>query len=391
MKLYKRVIILILDSAGCGVQADYRKYQNCKSNTLKNIFANEKTFGLPNLEKLGLLQVIENSKDLENKNGISGTMREQTSGNDTFTGIWEMAGIVFHERFRSRKMGFSQQLIRRIKAELGVEIVGNEYISGFKAFDKFYDEHEKKGGPILYFADDGVVLLAAHEKIITAQQLNLYGKKLAMILKNNKISRVITRPFVGKKGNFIRTENRKDYIVLDNLEKESVLPLLQDGKIPLITTEHLFNVLGHPRNTLFIKGNHTNKNLVMLIVDHLNKIKGKAVMLFCLQDFDMYGHRKDVKGYVWSLREFDALLPKILRSLNSDDLLFITADHGCDPTTNFRGHTREYVPLLAYSSRLKHLNRQLGIRKSFADLSQTICYNFKLTPLKIGEVIYEVF
>lgn len=391
MKAYERVIVLVLDSVGCGVQPDYRKYHNFKSNTLKNIYTYKKNLYLPNLEQLGLSNVIRESDDSETKRGISGKMQEQTSGNDTFAGVWEMVGIVFYSRFRNRKTGFSQQLIGQIQAELGIQIVGNEYISGFKALDKFYDEHRKKKGLILYLADDGVVLLATHEEIIPAQKLNAYGKKLAVILKNYNISRVITRPFVGRKGSFIRTENRMDYITFNDLEKESVLPLLRCAKIPLITTEHLFNVLGHPRNTRFIKGNYTNRNMVMLVVDHLNNIKGKAAMFFCLQDFDMYGHRKDVQGYIRSLREFDALLPKILKSLKPDDLLLITADHGCDPTINFRGHTREYVPLLIYSPYLKNLTRQLGTRKSFADLAQTICYNFKLEPIKKGEIIYEIF
>ena len=388
---YKRVIIIILDSVGCGIQGDYKKYHSCESNTLQSIYKSENKFSLPNLEQLGLLQAMEGDVNPKNRKGISGKMREQTSGNDTFAGVWEMFGTVFSERLRSRKTGFPKQSIKEINAELGVEIVGNEYISGFKALDKYYDEHAKKKGPILYFADDGVILLAAHEKIIPAQKLNIYGKKLAVILKGHKISRVITRPFIGEKGNFIRTERRRDYLALDNLEKESILPLLRRGKIPLITTEHLFNIFGHPQGAHFIKGNHTNNELIPLITDCLDKRKSKSVMLFCLQDFDMHGHKKDVKGYARSLSEFDALLPKILESLKQDDLLFITADHGCDPTTDLRGHTREYVPLLAYSPRLEGLSVYIGKRKSFADLAQTICHNFKLGHSKKGDVIYEVF
>ncbi|MDD5710905.1 MAG: phosphopentomutase [Candidatus Colwellbacteria bacterium] len=390
--LYKRVIILVLDSVGCGTQSDYRKFQSCKSNTLRSVYASAPGFKLPNLEKLGLLQLIENNKDSKSIIGVSGRMREQTPGNDTFAGIWEMVGVVFRGRFRNKKMGFPKRLIRQIEIKLGIKVIGNEYVSGFKALDKFYDEHKKRRGLILYLADDGVVLLAAHEKVISAQKLNMYGRELVSILKDHKISRVITRPFIGRKGNFIRTDNRRDYIALDNLEKESVLSSLRDNKISLITTEHLFNILGHPQGAhSIIRGNHTNRRLVPLIVDRLNKEKDRAVMLFCLQDFDMYGHRKDVKGYARSLHEFDTLLPKILKNLKSSDLLFITADHGCDPAVDLRGHTREFVPLLAYSSRLRHLTRRLGTRESFADLAQTICYNFELKPINQGKIIHEVF
>src|SRR3989338_1120475 len=158
MKSYKRIVILVLDSVGCGVQNDYKKYQNRKSNTLKNIYATQKNFSLPSLERLGLSQIL--FSELKRGNGIYGKMRERTAGNDTFAGIWEMVGTVFHERFRSKKTGFSQKLIRKIENELGVRIVGNEYISGFKALDRFYKEHKTKKGLILYFAEDGVVLLA---------------------------------------------------------------------------------------------------------------------------------------------------------------------------------------------------------------------------------------
>lgn len=387
--LHKRIIVLVLDSVGCGIQGDYKKYQSRKSNTLKNIYASEKNFSLPNLEQLGLLGAINNT--LTRKRGISGKMQEQTFGNDTFAGIWEMVGVVFNKRFRSRKTGFSKQLIKRIENELGVAMVGNRYISGFKVFDKFYNEHKKRNAPILYFADDGVILLAAHENVIPAKRLNAYGKKLSTVLMNYNISRVITRPFTGKKGKFVRTKNRKDYITFENLEKESILPLLRNKKIHFITTEHLFNILGHPKNTRYTKGNYTNKNLIPIIINYLNGVKGNAVMLFCLQDFDMYGHKKDIKGYAQKLREFDALLPKILKRLKHNDLLFMTADHGCDPTINMRGHTREYAPLLIYSPQLKRLTLQLGTRKSFADIAQTICHNFQLKQIKKGEVIYEVF
>jgi len=377
---FNRIIILILDSVGCGVQPDYKKYHHENCNTLGNIYKNQNNLHLPNLERMGLNQILFGTK---NNDSIAGKMIEKGKGNDTFAGVWEMFGIIFTKRFRSDKKEFSQKIIDKINSHLNINIVGNEYISGFKALDKYYAEHVKKVSPILYLADDGVVLLAAHENIIKPDSLNQMSKRIADILKDQNISRVISRPFIGSPLNFTRTDNRKDFLAIKNLGNNSILNRLSQNKIKILTTEHLYNILGGLPDVEHIKGNFNNKDLTKIIIKSLQKYNKKSVLLFCLQDFDMFGHKKDTSSYAKSLIEFDKKLPSIIKFLAKDDLLIITADHGCDPTTNLRGHTREFVPIILYS-KLLNVGRDLGIRSTFADVGQTICSNFNLPKLKNG-------
>jgi phosphopentomutase len=385
---YNRIILLILDSVGCGFQDDYKEYHNQKANTLKSIYSGVKGFSLPNLERLGIDKVLFD-KDVSEEVSFYGKAREMTAGNDTFAGVWEMFGVVFNNRFRSSEDKFSDDIVEGIEKKFGVGIVGNEYISGFKALDKYYKEHKEKKGPIMYMAGDGVVLLAAHENIVSHDKLNEYGEILADTLKDQGLSRVITRPFNGEPGNFIRTENRKDFINKAYNFDKSLIDVLDD--VNLVTTEHLYHVLGSPNiKSEVIDGNHENNKLLDIIINSIEKKSDRELMFFCLQDFDMFGHKKDIEGYARALKEFDNHLPKIQDSLNEDDLLIITADHGCDPSIDIRGHTREYVPLILFSKMFKE-GGCIGVRTSFSDIGQTISHNFTLTELKHGNVINEIF
>lgn len=385
---YKRIIILVLDSVGCGVQEDYKKYHSQTSNTLLSVYKSRRSFSLPVLEDIGLGLIFGKTE----AQGIAGKMRQKSAGNDTFAGIWEIFGIVFKKRFRSKKRGFTKSLIKKIENIIGMPIIGNEYISGFKALDKYYFAHKNKKGPILYLADDGVVLLAAHEKIISPQKLNIFGKKIVSLLKGEGISRVITRPFIDKIGNFKRTKNRKDFIAFNSKLNKSVLTGIGNTNIDFITTEHLYNILGNPKNTRFLHQSKDNSELIKKIVKEIKKGKDrKTILAFCLQDFDICGHKKDINGYAEKLIEFDKKLPQILKSLSTNDLLIITADHGCDPSIDIRGHTREFVPIIIYSKRIKKQRLWLGIRKTFADISQTINYNFSLPMNEVGGPIHEIF
>jgi phosphopentomutase len=377
---FNRIIILILDSVGCGVQPDYKKYHHERCNTLGNIYKNQNNFSLQNLEKMGLDKILFG---IQNNNSIAGKIMRKSKGNDTFAGVWEMLGVIFNKRFRSNKKGFSKKIIDKINSSLGINIVGNEYISGFKAIDKYYGEHVKNVSPILYLADDGVVLLAAHENIIKPKRLNQMSKRIAHILMDQNISRVISRPFVGSPLNFVRTGNRKDFLAIKDLDKKFILNHLRQNKIKLITTEHLNNILGCPPNTNFIKGNFNNNDLIKIIIKFLQEYNKKSLLLFCFQDFDIFGHKKDTDGYAKKLIEFDKKLPSILKFLDKEDLLIITADHGCDPTVNLRGHTREFVPIILYSKSL-NTGKDLRIRSTLADVGQTICSNFNLPKLKNG-------
>jgi len=388
IKKFDRIIILIMDSVGCGYQKDYKKFQNKKSNTLKSIYNSNKNFNLPNLEKLGLNKILFNSS-LRGR-AVAGKMQEKTLGNDTFAGVWEMLGVIFTERFRSDKTGFSKKTIRKIEKYLGIKMLCNQYISGFEALENFFDLHIKYSSPILYLADDGVVLLAAHEKIISPIVLNKIAEKMVDILRDQNISRIITRPFLGNKGNLQRTDNRKDFIITKNIFDDSILSRLYNNNIKLLTSEHIFHLLGSHSFVDCVTGNFNNNKLIEVIIDKIKSKKQEGLLIFCLQDFDMLGHKKDIRNYSIKLQEFDSQIPDILKELRQDDLLIITADHGCDPALDIRGHTREYVPLLIFNKK----NRKkiwLGTRDTFADIAQTICYNYSLPLLNRGKPIYEIF
>lgn len=387
--MYNRIIILILDSVGCGMQKDYRKYHIQEANTLMTMYKRIPNFKLPNLEKLGLNRILFDVR--APSIGMVGVAVEKTSGNDTFAGVWEMLGVIFKKRFRSGEAGgFDNAIIKRAEKILGMPIIGNEYISGFQALDKYYQQHKAKKGLILYTAGDGVVLLAAHEDIIDYKILNRCGEGLIGILKKHGVSRVITRPFRGNPGKFIRTEHRKDYIAMPDNHRDSLINKLNG--VNFTTTEHLFRVLGSPKITgTVLRGNYKNNKLVEVILKSLRKKANNDLMLFCFQDFDMFGHKKDIEGYARVLESFDKLLPKIIRALHKDDLMIITADHGCDPAVDIRGHTRERVPLIMFSKRFSNIGQWIGIRKTFADIGQTVCHNFSLQALKVGKFVYEIF
>lgn len=201
---------------------------------------------------------------------------------------------------------------------------------------------------------------------------------------------MITRPFTGSPGKFTRTEHRKDFIAMPDNFKDSLINKLRG--VNLITTEHLFRVLGSPKiSGKVLRGNYTNNKLAKTIIKLLNRKSDNDLMLFCFQDFDMFGHKKDIEGYARALESFDKFLPKIINALHKDDLMIITADHGCDPAVDIRGHTRESVPLIFFSKQFGKLGKWIGIRKTFADIGQTVCYNFSLRALKKGKFIHEIF
>lgn len=386
MRKFNRIILLILDSVGCGAQEDARRYQSEKANTLGSVIAATSNLHLVNLKNLGLQSLISN----EPVKGNVGKMRQLSAGNDTFAGTWEMLGVPFSKRFRTTREPFSKEVLSKFVKETGYQLVGNEYISGFQALDKYFVQHRRLRSPILYLADDGVVLLAAHEEIIPSEELNRLGKILVDILAFENIARVITRPFIGSPGSFIRTENRKDFLGIVGLYPKSAFHGLQNAGVTIWTTEHLHRIMGQPEGYDVVKGNHSNEELRELLVKQLERKADAEVLFACFQDFDMFGHKKDPIGYGKCLEEFDCGLPKILNAMGRDDLLMIVADHGCDPTLEVRGHTREFVPLIVYSPSLQG-SCSLGTREGFGDVGQTILFNFGLPLLSNGKPIYEIF
>ena len=381
-----RAIVIVLDSFGVGELPDANVYGDEGSNTLKGIYDNT-SLNLPNFKKLGLYNI--NDIGIDNKEeipiGIYGKANEMSKGKNSPVGHWEISGYVTEKPFKTYPNAFPQELIEKFIKEAGIKgVLCNKKGSGTEFLKQYGEEHLETGMPIVYTSADSVFQIAAHEDIIPVEELYricLIARKILNDPEYN-IGTVIARPFVGTNSeNFTRTYNRKDFefqdfgrTMLDEI-KEIGKNVLAIGKIA-----DLFTMRG------ITKAIHTEGN-----TDGIHKtIKAikedtNGLIFTNLVDFDMlYGHRNNIEGYARALEEFDSFLPEIIENLKQDDILIITADHGCDPSTPSTDHSREYVPIIAYGKNLKQ-NVNIGIRKTYADISATILdlLNVKST-LKYG-------
>jgi len=368
----KRAIVIVLDSVGIGEQPDAAEFGDEGSHTLGNIRKVRGKLDLPNLTALGLA-AIENSRldtlGLTPK-GAFGRCAEITKAKDTTCGHWEIAGLPLKQAFKTYPHGFPKELIAEFEAKIGRGTLGNEVASGTEIIQRLGDDHVKTGKPIVYTSADSVFQIAAHEHVIPLhEQYHINEIAREMLNDDNYlIGRVIARPFEGESGAYKRTENRRDYAVepfsdtiLDGLEKHG-LTVVGVGKIEDIFCHRGVTIVDHTKN------NHTG---IESTINFLELDTGSFVFTN-LVDFDMlYGHRNDVEGYATALETFDAALPRILEAMCEDDILMITADHGCDPTTPSTDHSREYIPLVVAGKHVKP-NVNLGTRKTFADIGATV-------------------
>ena len=380
---FKRVIWIVLDGVGAGELPDARDYHDEGSNTLSNLARAFQTkmgrnLKLPQLEALGLGHITAMKGvlplPLDQGQGAFGKASEKSLGKDTTSGHWEMAGLVQTQAFPTYPQGFPSSIVDRWVRENHLPgILGNKTASGTEIISELGEEHLRTGKPILYTSADSVWQVAAHEKSFGLERLYEICKSARKICNELQIGRVIARPFIGnpKEGTpFQRTYHRKDYSLepwgktyLDELTQSGILTL-GIGKISNIYAGH-----GIQKN-IDTAGNEDGLNVLL---EQLKAVP--AGLLFCnLIDFDMlYGHRRDVQGFGWALEEFDQALPAILQLMTSQDLLIIASDHGNDPTYPGSDHTREYIPLLAYSPALKNTGLiDLGIRSSFGDVGATV-------------------
>jgi phosphopentomutase len=382
-KVFNRIVLIVLDGLGVGDLPDAAKYGDAGSNTLKHIAEAVGGLHLPHLESLGLgyLDNFRGIKRVFHPEGAFGIMAEASAGKDTTTGHWEMMGLILKKPFPTFPNGFPPVVINKFKKAIGREILGNYPASGTEIIKELGEVHMTTGFPIVYTSADSVFQIAAHEDIIPIEKLYEICTIARLLLTGvNSVARVIARPFIGKPGNFRRTSKRKDFslpppesTLLDKLQKEGI-PTIGIGKIGEIFDGRGIGEIIHTEN---------NEEGVEKTIEAILKIK-RGVIFTNLIDFDMlYGHRNDVKGYADALEAFDQKLPKIFDAMKEDDLLIITADHGCDPTTESTDHSREYVPLLVYGA-LDKQGTNLGVRKTFADLGQTIAEIFRVQPLSNG-------
>jgi phosphopentomutase len=367
----KRAIIIVLDGVGIGELPDAAEYGDEGSNTLGNIAKNIDNFRLPNLEKLGLGNIDNIIGFLKNPlpEGCFGKMAEKSPGKDTTTGHWEIAGIVMDRPFPVYPAGFPDFLIEEFEIAIKRKTLGNIPASGTEIIKRLGKEHLNTGYPIVYTSGDSVFQIAAHEDIIPVEELYNICKVARKMLKGeHAVGRVIARPFIGSEGNFTRTVRRRDFSLKP--PKKTLLDYIVEKGYKVKTVGKIDDIFTNQGVTESI---HTQGN-----VDGINKTinfineEFPGLIFTNLIDYDMlYGHRNDINGFAQALIEFDERLPKILNNLKDSDILFITADHGCDPTTLSTDHSREYVPLLVYGKKIA-TGRNLGIRKKFADLGATI-------------------
>ncbi len=373
---FERIIWIVLDSVGIGELPDAADYGDVGRDTIGHV-ARSRPLHLSNLVRLGLANIkpLANLAPPAHPIGAYGKGVTVSPGKDTTTGHWEMAGIWLDQAFPVYPHGFPPALIAEFERRIGRRTLGNKPASGTEIIKELGDEHVRTGFPIVYTSGDSVFQIAAHDDVIPIAELYRMCEIARDLLDGpNRVGRVIARPFTGASGNFRRTERRHDYAV--EPPRSMLLDVLADRKIPVFGVGKIHDIYnGRGVNDYVTTKN--NADGMAKLTEALSR-RSRGLIFANLVDFDMlYGHRKDVEGFARSLEEFDALLGPFLDFLRASDLLLITADHGCDPdpvnpTTD---HSREYVPILAYSPGSPG-GVNLGIRTTLADMGQTIADNF---------------
>ena len=373
-KKYKRIFLIVLDSVGIGQAEDAHLFNDESPNTLLNTLA--KTNGsLPNLSKMGLLNLID--KGSFKSDSYYMKARCKSLGKDTLTGHLEMMGILTKEPLKTfTETGFPQELILELEEKTGRKVIGNKSASGTKIIEELGLEHEKTGNIIVYTSADSVLQIAAHEEVISLDELyKICSIAREITLKEEwKVGRIIARPFIGSKGNYIRTSNRHDYAL--DPPKKTVLDFLKEKEFDVISIGKISDIFNNCGITKSIK-TKDNKDGISKILEITNE-NFTGLCFINLNDFDSkYGHRRDVDGYMNALSEVDLHIETIKNRLNDNDLLIITADHGNDPTAKGTDHTREMTPVLVYNKNFKNPGK-LEDLETFASIGATIADNFNL-------------
>lgn len=380
--MYNRIHLVVMDSVGIGEAPDAKQFNDEKSNTLGHI-AEKVGLRIPNLENLGLgtIAPLKGVKGIKDHLGYATKLEEVSVGKDTMTGHWEIMGLETKVPFQVFPDGFPDELLKKIEDFSGRKVVCNKPYSGTKVIEDYGPEQMETGDLIVYTSADPVLQIAAHEDIIPLEELYRICSYVREITKEDPymIGRIIARPYVGTPDNFSRTSNRHDY-ALDPFG-DTVLDTLKNNNNDVIAVGKINDIFNGKGITEFVR---TKSN--MDGVDQLLKVMEQdftGLSFTNLVDFDaLYGHRRDAKGYGEAIEAFDGRIPEIIHTMKNDDLLMITADHGNDPTFTGTDHTREYVPLLAYSkSMVGHGSLAQG---HFADIGATIADNFNVSLPKIG-------
>lgn len=366
--------IIVLDSVGVGELPDAAEFNDVGTNTLKHVNEFRGGLNIPHLKRLGMFNIQGTGlPPVDDPAGCFGKAAELGKAKDTTNGHFEIAGLTVKTPFKVFGESFPPRIIEELERRIGTKVIGNYPASGTEIIKVLGDEHVKTGYPIVYLSADSLMQIAMHESVIPLKrQYEICRTARELLTGDDTVSRVICRPFTGETGNYYRTENRKDfsvdppgYTVLDMLS-ESGRDVIGVGKIEDIFNRRGLTEINHTKN---------NREGIQATLKYL-KTGFDGLLFVNLVDFDMlYGHRNNPEGYAEALEYFDTFVPDMIDLMEEEDILLITADHGCDPTTPGTDHTREYIPIVVYGKRLK-AGVDLGVRSTFSDIAATIAQYF---------------
>ncbi len=364
-----KVVLIVIDGFGIGAMPDADKFGDKGSNTYLNIL-NKTNVKLKNFAKLGLNHIDGIEMSTAKTIGNFGRLTELTNAKDTTAGHYEICGIVLQDPYPTFPKGFPHELIEQLQQGLGVQFIGNEVASGTEIIERLGQTHINERKPILYTSADSVLQIATHTDVFSLEELyDLCFRAREICTDKYNIGRIIARPFAtDKSGKFYRLEARKDFALAP--PSDTLLDKLKSNGFDTICIGKIADVFCHKGITESYHTKNNTEGILELIIQTKRKING---LIFAnLNDTDsLYGHRNDALGYAKALEQIDANLPKIIKNLGKQDILIITADHGCDPTTPSTDHSREYVPLLVYGKSLKQ-NINLGTKAGFNNISSAI-------------------
>jgi phosphopentomutase len=383
----KRAFVLILDGVGIGALPDAADYGDEGSNTLANLAKSCGGLKLPVLEKMGLGNIddIRGVERVAKPTACFGKMAEQSPGKDSTSGHWELCGVILEKPFPTFPKGFPDEVISEFESQIGHRILGNIPASGTEIIKRLGETHIHEKKPIVYTSADSVFQVACHTDVFSIEELYSFCRKARSMLQGRYgVARVIARPFAGEKGNFYRTKDRRDFslpppepTLLDIAQKNGI-KVTAIGKVDDLFSHRGFDKTYHSVNDL---------ECVDYVLDVMEETNDALIVANFVQ-FDMdWGHRNDTEGFRNGLVEMDEGIGRIIAKVHENDLVFITADHGNDPTTPSTDHSREHVPILAY--REKIIGQDLGTRQTFADLAKTVASYFGIQGIKHGEDFLE--
>lgn len=388
--MVKRVTLIVLDSLGIGQLPDAEKYGDKGADTLGHIISGYPQFSIPNLQKLGFGNIqgaAGGAYAVSEPAGAFGKLKELSSGKDTITGHWEIAGLRTDVPFKTYPDGFPKEFIKQFEKAIGREVIGNCTASGTVIIEELGPEHEKTGKPIVYTSADSVFQIAVNTDVIPLEELYKICETARGMLQGEwACGRVIARPYEIKDGKRERTSDRRDYAV--SPPEKTMLDLVSETGKTVYAVGKISDIFNGQGVTISV---HTDNNMdgVDKTIEALGQ-NFEGLIFTNLVDFDSkYGHRRDAEGYGKAIEEFDARLPEIIEAMGADDILILCADHGNDPAHSGWDHTREHVPVVIYGDAVK-AGVDLGVRESFADIGATVCEVLGAEKTAVGESFWGV-